>query len=96
QRCLNRVTLIGRGGREPENWGSSEHPCVIVPLATNTDWQKSGVFRPRLRDNVAARILKGDRLFVEGSLSYVKYTDQDKTFTPVSMNADEIMIAQNT
>ncbi|CAG5133258.1 unnamed protein product [Candidula unifasciata] len=108
QRCLNRVTLIGRVGKDPEHRGNSTHPCIIFPLATNaqyrkadgermvkTDWHRVAVFRPGLRDNIATKIMKGDRLFVEGSLSYVKYTDPDnKILTSVSINADEIMILQ--
>ncbi|BFZ05119.1 hypothetical protein BsWGS_08158 [Bradybaena similaris] len=106
ERCVNRVTLIGRVGRDPEHRGSSEHPCLIFPLATNmvyrkadgermvkTDWHRVAVFRPGLRDGIASKLIKGDRLFVEGSLAYNKYSDQDnKVQNTVSINADEILL----
>ncbi|XP_005111468.1 single-stranded DNA-binding protein, mitochondrial [Aplysia californica] len=106
ERGLNRVQLIGRIGRDPEHRGTDEHPCIVFPLATNlsfrkastgelmskTDWHRICVFRPGLRDNVASRIAKGDRVMVEGSLSYQRYTDSDRPVNITSILADDIMI----
>uniref|UniRef100_A0A0B7BQE9 Single-stranded DNA-binding protein n=1 Tax=Arion vulgaris TaxID=1028688 RepID=A0A0B7BQE9_9EUPU len=105
EKCLNKVTLIGRVGREPEQRGNTENPCLTFPLATNktytkadgermmkTEWHRVVVFRPGLRDNVASRIEKGDRLYLEGSLSYTKYSDADnRTNNIVSIIAEDIM-----
>ncbi|CAL1546079.1 unnamed protein product [Lymnaea stagnalis] len=105
ERGLNKVTLIGRVGRDPDHRGSEEHPALIFPLATNftykkangeavtkTDWHRICVFRPGLRDNVANRIVKGDRILVEGAISYQKFTDRDQREVNVtSIIADDIM-----
>jgi single-strand DNA-binding protein len=105
ERCLNRVTLIGRVGRTPEQRGNAENPCLIFPLATNlvyrkadgermvkTDWHRVAVFSPGLRDHVASRIEKGDRLLVEGSISYMRYiNNENKPVNSVSIKAEEIM-----
>ncbi|GFR89326.1 single-stranded DNA-binding protein [Elysia marginata] len=97
ERGLNRVTLIGRIGREPEHRGTDDHPCVIFPLATNysfrkasgelmtkTDWHRICVFKPGLRDNVCSRIGKGDRVFVEGPISYTRFLDEDNKNTTLT------------
>lgn len=108
ERGLNKVTLIGRVGKDPDHRGSDEHPVLIFPLATNftfkkangeavtkTDWHRICVFRPGLRDNVASRINKGDRLLVEGALSYQRITDRDqKEITITSIIADDILFLQ--
>ncbi|GFO03376.1 single-stranded DNA-binding protein [Plakobranchus ocellatus] len=106
ERGMNRVTLIGRVGREPELRGTDEYPCVVFPLATNlsfrkangeqmtkTDWHRICVFKPGLRDNVANRIGRGDRVFVEGAISYTRFTDNDNKNTVLtSIVADDMMI----
>ncbi|KAK3766184.1 hypothetical protein RRG08_025184 [Elysia crispata] len=106
ERGMNRVTLIGRVGREPDHRGSEEHPCVVFPLATNlsfkkangelmtkTDWHRICVFKPGLRDNVGSRIGRGDRVFVEGSISYTRFVDEDnKNNVLTSIVAEDLMI----
>ncbi|RUS73057.1 hypothetical protein EGW08_019172 [Elysia chlorotica] len=106
ERGMNRVTLIGRVGREPDHRGSEEHPCVVFPLATNvsfrkangelmtkTDWHRICVFKPGLRDNVGSRIGRGDRVCVEGSISYTRFVDDDnKNNILTSIVAEDLMI----
>lgn len=106
ERGLNRVTLIGRVGREPDHRGTGEHPCIIFPLATNasfrkangelmsrTDWHRICVFKPGLRDNIGSRIGKGDRVYVEGSISYSRFSGEDnKNITITSIVAEDLMI----
>ncbi|KAK6972641.1 single-stranded DNA-binding protein mitochondrial [Biomphalaria glabrata] len=106
ERGMNKVTLVGRVGRVPEQRGTSEHPAVIFPLATNmtfkrangelttrTDWHRVCVFLPGLRNIAANRVNKGDRLLVEGSLSYQRYTDSDnKEVNVTSILANNILI----
>ncbi|XP_059166911.1 single-stranded DNA-binding protein, mitochondrial-like [Physella acuta] len=105
ERGLNKVTLLGRVGRDPETRGSEEHPALIFPLATNatyrksngelmtkTDWHRVCVFKPSLRENVATRINRGDRILIEGSLSYQRYLDDSKREqTVTSVIADNIV-----
>lgn len=38
---LNRVTLIGRIGKDPEFRGTEQFPCAVFPLATNKNYRKS-------------------------------------------------------
>ena len=38
---INRVTLLGRMGKDPEFRGTKEHPVVVFPLATNKSYRKS-------------------------------------------------------
>ena len=38
---MNKATLIGRVGREPEHRGTEEHPCIVFPLATNMSFRKA-------------------------------------------------------
>ncbi|KAH9496410.1 hypothetical protein Btru_012572 [Bulinus truncatus] len=106
ERGMNKVTLVGRVGRDPEQRGSDDHPAVVFPLATNltfkkangemntrTDWHRICVFLPSLRNTVSSRISRGDRLLVEGSIAYQKYTDADKKEVNVtSILANNIII----
>ncbi|GAB1598818.1 single-stranded DNA-binding protein, mitochondrial-like [Argonauta hians] len=88
EKCLNQVNLIGRVGRDAEARGSESHPVIVLSLATSfvyskasgesasrTDWHRVSVFKPGLRDKVAAYIKKGDRLYVSGTLQYNDYWD---------------------
>lgn len=83
ERSINRVTLLGRMGKDPEFRGTKEHPVVVFPLATNKSYRKSTgelmhevtwhrivVFRPGVRNNICPRLGKGDRVMIDGQISY--------------------------
>jgi len=85
---VNKVTLIGRAGKDPEikslNGGKK---VATVTLATN-DYQKDADGNPKvqwhnltmwegLADTAEKYLKKGQELYVEGRISYEKYTNKD-------------------
>lgn len=82
-RSLNKVTLIGNVGNDPEIRATSSGARVgKLSLATNRSWtDRSGqkkektewhrlTFFGRLVDIVEQYVKKGDRLYVEGRVEY--------------------------
>lgn len=96
---INKVTLVGHSGGEPDvrtlEGGST---VARVSLATNesykdkegnwqttTEWHNL-IFWRDMAERAAQNIKKGSTVFVEGKLSYRKYTDKDgveKTVTDI-------------
>ena len=88
-RSLNKVTLIGNVGNDPEIRSTASGSRVgKVSLATNrqfqdrtgqtqdkTEWHRLTFFG-RLADIVEQYVKKGDRLFVEGRLEYSQTQDE--------------------
>ena len=89
-RGVNRVTLLGRLGKDPEtrtfDWGS----VTNISLATEEHWkdrqtgeQKSRtewhrvVFRNRLAEIAAEYLQKGSQCYIEGKLQTRKYQGRD-------------------
>ncbi|MGD2069832.1 MAG: single-stranded DNA-binding protein [Gemmatimonadota bacterium] len=87
-RSLNKVTLIGNVGSDPEIRATSSGSRVgKVSLATNrtfqdrsgqqqerTEWHRLTFFG-RLADIVEQWVNKGDQLYVEGRIEYSQTTD---------------------
>ncbi len=87
-RSLNKVTLIGNVGSDPEIRATSGGSRVAkVSLATNrsfqdrtgqqqekTEWHRLTFFG-RLADIVEQYVKKGDRLYVEGRIEYSQTQD---------------------
>lgn len=80
---LNKVTLIGRLGRDPElKKAQTGKSITTFSLATSeswydkatntrqdrTEWHRCVVFADKLADSVAKNAGKGDMLYVEGKL----------------------------
>lgn len=43
---VNKVTLLGRVGADPQKRGNSENPVVTFPLATHTNYKyESGMYK---------------------------------------------------
>ncbi|XP_076471816.1 single-stranded DNA-binding protein, mitochondrial-like [Babylonia areolata] len=91
EKSVNQVNLLGRVGRDAELRGTEAHPVVVFSLATNNvytkagggtvsrvDWHRISVFKPGLRDKVAINLRKGDRVFVNGTIRYDEYTDNEE------------------
>jgi len=96
---INKVTLVGHAGGEPDvrklEGGST---VARVSLATNesykdkegnwqttTEWHNLILWR-EMAERAAQNIKKGSTVFVDGKLSYRKYTDKDgveKTVTDI-------------
>ena len=82
---VNKVILVGRAGKDPEarEPGKGE-PVANISLATNsgygdnekTDWHRVTFFG-NLANTVIDYVKKGQELYVEGRISYSKYTGKD-------------------
>ncbi|KYQ52507.1 Single-stranded DNA-binding protein, mitochondrial [Trachymyrmex zeteki] len=105
---LNHVTLLGRVGGDPQKRGSEDHPVVLFTLATHTnhkyssgefiqktDWHKICVFKPKLRDCVYNYLKKGQRILVNGRISYNEFKDaEERNILTTTIIADNIIFFQ--
>ena len=88
---VNKVSLIGNLGRDPEVRSmSSGDPVVNLSLATSerwkdkssgeqrekTEWHRVVVFDERLCDVAQKYLRKGSKIYIEGQLQTRKWTDQ--------------------
>ncbi|MDR3319420.1 MAG: single-stranded DNA-binding protein [Desulfovibrio sp.] len=87
---LNKVTIIGRLGRDPElRYTQSGSPVTSLSVATDesytdrdgnkvdrTEWHRISVFQ-RQAENCANYLGKGSLVYVEGSLTTRKWQDQN-------------------
>lgn len=101
EKSVNRVTLIGRAGSDAQVKGTMDHPVVTFSMATTagskTDWHKISVFNPGLRGVAEKFVKQGDRLFVEGRLSYGHYVDAQGNARPItSIIADEMIFLSSS
>jgi len=81
---VNKVHLVGRVGGDPQTRETSRGETMAnLSLATNsgygdnekTDWHRVTFFG-KLADTVREYVKKGQELYVEGRISYSKYTDK--------------------
>ena len=87
---VNKVTLIGNVGRDPEVKASKAgDPVATFSLATtysyrpqggervdNTEWHRIVAWR-NLADQTAKYVTKGRKLYIEGRIQSRQYTDQN-------------------
>ena len=82
---VNKVILVGRAGKDPEARETGKGETVAnISLATNsgygdnekTDWHRVTFFG-KLANTVIEYVKKGQELYVEGRISYSKYTGKD-------------------
>ena len=82
---VNKAILVGRVGSDPVVRETRTGDAVCnVSLATNsgygdkeqTDWHRVTFFG-KLADTVKEYVVKGQELYIEGRISYGKYTDKD-------------------
>ena len=87
---LNRVTLIGYLGKDPElKYGSSGNPVCNMTLATDegytdkdgnkvdrTEWHRIVAYQ-RLAETCGQYLQKGRLIYVEGKLQTRKWQDKD-------------------
>lgn len=87
---LNKVTLIGNLGRDPEiRYTNDNRPIANLTLATSerwkdqsgqqqekTEWHRIVVFG-NLADIIQKYLKKGDSVYFEGKLQTRKWTDKD-------------------
>ncbi|MDE1866454.1 MAG: single-stranded DNA-binding protein [Thaumarchaeota archaeon] len=100
-RSLNRVQLIGNLTRDPElRYTPTGTAVVSFSVATNRSWTKDSgekkeetefhkiVAWNKLAELCSQLLQKGRKVYVEGRLSYRKYTNKDN----VEVTATEIVI----
>ena len=107
-RRLNKVTLIGNLGGNPEvRYTQNGHAIANISLATTTtkrdkdsgevqertEWHRI-VFFNRLAEIVGEFLKKGSKIFVEGSLRTRKWTDKNGTdrFTTEIIGSEMLML----
>ena len=88
---LNKVTLIGNVGKDPEVRLTQEGKEIVTfPLATTenwrdknsgerrekTEWHRVVIFIPALVTKIKNIVNKGARLYIEGSLQTREWNDQ--------------------
>lgn len=105
EKTLNKVTVLGRVGYGPQKRGTEQHPVVIFSVATHTnykhdtgdytqrtDWHKVCIFKPYLRDSVFSYMKKGQRVLVNGRITYGEFTDEDGNSRPsTAIVAEEVI-----
>lgn len=89
---INKATLIGRLGKDPELFKTSTgSPILRASLATSerwkdkegqwaerTEWHRITLFGPRV-EGVSKYLKKGTMIYVEGKIHYHNYEDKNGT-----------------
>ena len=82
---VNKVILVGRAGRDPEARETGKGDTVAnLSLSTSsgygdnekTDWHRVTFFG-KVADTVVQYVKKGQEIYIEGRISYSKYTDRE-------------------
>ncbi|XP_022906297.1 single-stranded DNA-binding protein, mitochondrial [Onthophagus taurus] len=108
EKTLNAVQLLGRAGGNPQLKGSEQHPMVVFSLATHTnyryesgeflqrtEWHRVICFKPGLRDNIMNFLKKGQRVYVNGRITYGEIKGEDGSMkTTTAIQADDIIFFQ--
>ena len=102
EKSLNKVTLLGRIGADPEiKYTQSGQPVCTLNVATNQVWKdEAGVLQTKtdwhrvvawgkLAEACHEYLKKGSKLYLEGSLHTRQYDDKDgqkRYITEIKMN----------
>jgi single-strand DNA-binding protein len=102
EKSLNKVTLLGRIGADPDiKYTQSGQPVCTLNVATNQTWKdEAGVLQTKtdwhrvvvwgkLAETCHEYLKKGSKLYLEGSLHTRQYDDKDgqkKYITEIKMN----------
>jgi single-strand DNA-binding protein len=104
-RSINKITLIGHVGRDPEVRETQSGTKVAhFSLATNhrivaggeeererTDWHRVTLWN-RLAAFAEEYVKKGDRVYVEGRLEYDSYERDGVTIPTAEVNVRELVL----
>lgn len=104
-RTVNRITLIGNVGQDPDIQETASGTKVAhISLATNrrsggnsedgrerTDWHRLTLWH-RLAQFAEDHICKGDRIYVEGRLEYDSYERDGITIPTADINVKEVVL----
>lgn len=100
---LNKVTLIGHVGQDPELKQANGASVISFSLATNesykdqngtlverTEWHRCTAWR-KAAETLAAYVKKGSKLYVEGKLQTRKYDKDGQTHYATEIVVSEFM-----
>lgn len=102
---INKIILVGNLGKDPEirhtQTGSKIASFSVATSESwqdkatnerrdNTQWHRVVVFNENLADIVEKYVKKGNKVYIEGSLQYRKYTDANG----VERNISEIVLSR--
>lgn len=102
-RSVNRVTLLGRLGRDAEvAYTASQVACVKFSLATDRRWKdQSGEWKSETDwhnvvlwrgEAVAPYLTKGQQVYVEGRLQTRNYEKEGRKVYVTEIVADEVIL----
>jgi len=99
---MNRITIAGNVGREPELKYSNAGMAILKFSVADTSgkddkkktiWHSVTAFGD-LAENAAASLGKGTRVVIEGKLTEDKYTNKDGVeVTKMQVLADDVMLS---
>ena len=107
-KSLNKVTLIGNVGKDPElRFTPNNRPVASIPLATSDSWKDNTgkqmertewhnlVLWDRLAEIVRDYVKKGAKIYVEGRLQSRSWEDQNglKRYTTEVIVRDLILLS---
>ena len=102
-RTVNKITLVGNVGRDPDVRETKNGTKVVhLSLATNrppfgedaeehTDWHRL-TFWARLAQFTEDNVRKGDRIYVEGRLEYDTYERDGVSIPTADVNVRELVL----
>ena len=102
-RSVNKVTLVGNVGRDPEIQTTRSGAKVVnISLATNrrttdenggerTDWHRLTLW-DGLAEITAEHVAKGDRIYIEGRLEYDSYEREGVRIPTADIHVREMVM----
>ncbi|CAK9300957.1 unnamed protein product [Gordionus sp. m RMFG-2023] len=110
EKSFNNVILLGRTGKNVEIRGPPEKPFAVFSLCTQSrfknpegiwdqksQWHRIYAFKPFLKDILEKYYKKGQRMHIQGYLSYKDIVDTNgNTITLTSIIADDIILISDT
>lgn len=103
-KCLNRVTLIGAVGQDPEVRYSAQGMAIAsFSFATSekrkdkdqvTQWHNCVAFG-KLAEIVQQYVTKGSRMYLDGAISYQAYDKEGETRYATKIIVNDVLLLSN-
>ena len=103
-RCINKVTLLGNAGRDPDVQTTAAGTKVAhLSMATSRRVPRNGSFEERtewhrltlwnrLAQFAEEYIRTGDRIYIEGRIEYGSYERNGETIPSVEITVREVLL----
>ena len=102
---LNKVMIIGKVGQDPKIQKANGKTTISLSVATSekwtdkvtqekkekTEWHRVIIYNQNLTQIVEKYVIKGTKLYIEGSLATRKWTDNDA----IERNITEVIVGIN-